>query len=143
MRWERRFISLPSPQEELWYFPDSRFPKPYSVNAAGFGMWDRMTAHCVLLTSALGNQIPTHHFSSFIKECKPERKGKEKERNLAFGSPFATITVRAALSLADQRAIPRMSICLTQGGPWQTCSIKSKWEHTSNLCSEPVCPNSW
>lgn len=47
-------------------FPEHAAAKPCSINVAGFSMWDRMTAHCVPLTS-LGNQIPSHHFSPLLR----------------------------------------------------------------------------
>ena len=40
-------------------------------------MWDRTIARCVPLTSALGNQIPSHNFFPLLRNVNQKGKGNE------------------------------------------------------------------
>lgn len=78
-------------------FPDHATAISYSINAVGFSMYNRTSACCVPCFWK-SDSFPS--LLSLIKVYKPERKAREKKP--CFDSLFATITVWAVLSLANQ-----------------------------------------
>lgn len=62
----KSFSSCLHPGRSCWAFPDHAPAKPYSVSAVGFSVCDRKIVNPAPLTSALGNQALSHHFSPLL-----------------------------------------------------------------------------